>query len=82
MTRRDAASDFFSEENVPTQAITMGLGTIFEARKIVLIALGEHKAGIIREAAEGDSHAARAGQLSAANIPTPRCWSTRPPPAS
>jgi len=53
VTRRDAASDFFSEENVPTQAITMGLGTIFDARKIVLIALGEHKAEIIRETAEG-----------------------------
>ncbi len=53
VTRRDAASDFFSEENVPTEAITMGLGTIFDARKIVLIALGEHKASIIREAAEG-----------------------------
>ena len=38
-----------------TQAITMGLGTILDARKIVLIALGEHKAGIIREAAEGPS---------------------------
>ncbi len=53
ITRKDAASDFFSEENVPTQAITMGLGTILEARKIILIALGEHKAPIIREAAEG-----------------------------
>ncbi|REK15896.1 MAG: glucosamine-6-phosphate deaminase [Planctomycetota bacterium] len=53
LTRRDAASDFFSEENVPVQAITMGLGTILDARKIVLIALGEHKAGIIRETVEG-----------------------------
>ncbi len=55
VTRRDAASDFFSEENVPLQAITMGLGTIFDARKIILIALGEHKASIIRETAEGPS---------------------------
>lgn len=53
ITRRDAASDFFSEENVPQQAITMGLATIFDARKIVLIALGEHKASIIKETAEG-----------------------------
>ena len=53
VTRRDAASDFFSEEGVPTQAITMGLGTISEARKIVLIALGEHKSRIILETAEG-----------------------------
>ncbi len=52
ITRKDAASDFFSEDNVPTQAITMGLGTILEARKILLVALGEHKGGIIHEAAE------------------------------
>jgi glucosamine-6-phosphate deaminase len=53
ITRTAAASDFFSEENVPTQAITMGVGTILEARKILLLALGEHKAKIIREACEG-----------------------------
>jgi glucosamine-6-phosphate deaminase len=52
ITRRAAAGDFFGEENVPTQAITMGLGTILEARQIVLIALGEHKAEIIRETVE------------------------------
>jgi glucosamine-6-phosphate deaminase len=53
VTRRDAASDFFSEENVPTHALTMGIATILDARKIVLIAQGEHKAGVIRETAEG-----------------------------
>ncbi|MDX1946836.1 MAG: 6-phosphogluconolactonase [Pirellulaceae bacterium] len=53
VTRRALASDFFGEWNVPLQAITMGLGTIFDARKILLIALGEHKAPIIRELAEG-----------------------------
>lgn len=53
VTRRAAASDFFGEWNVPTQAITMGLGTIFDARKILLLALGEHKAGIIKELTEG-----------------------------
>ena len=31
VTRRDAASSFFGEENVPHQAITMGVGTILEA---------------------------------------------------
>jgi len=53
ITRKDASSDFFHEENVPTQALTMGLGTILEARKIVLMAYGENKAGIVRQAAEG-----------------------------
>ncbi|MEZ6107540.1 MAG: glucosamine-6-phosphate deaminase [Pirellulaceae bacterium] len=52
ISRRAMASDFFGEENVPTQAITMGLGTLLEARKVLLIALGEHKAKIIREMAE------------------------------
>jgi glucosamine-6-phosphate deaminase len=53
ITRKDAASDFFSEENVPHQALTMGLGTILDARKIILIALGEHKADIISDVAQG-----------------------------
>jgi glucosamine-6-phosphate deaminase len=54
ITRRDAASDFFGEENVPRQAITMGVGTILESREIGLLAFGEHKAGIIRRAVEGE----------------------------
>ncbi|MHB1037722.1 MAG: glucosamine-6-phosphate deaminase [Pirellulales bacterium] len=53
VTRKDAAADFFSQDNVPTQALTMGIGTVFEARKILLLALGEHKARIVREAVEG-----------------------------
>ena len=53
ITRRDAASDFFGEENVPRKAITMGVGTILDARRIFLLAFGEHKAPIIAEAAEG-----------------------------
>ncbi len=53
VTRKAAASDFFNEDNVPVQAITMGLATILDARKIMLLALGEHKAQIIRTAAEG-----------------------------
>jgi len=53
VTRMDAASDFFKLDNVPTQALTMGIGTIFEAKKIFLLAFGEHKAKIVREAVEG-----------------------------
>ena len=52
VTRRDAAGDFFGEENVPQQAITMGVGTIVEARKVVLMAYGEHKAPIVLKAVE------------------------------
>lgn len=54
VTRRDAAADFFGEDNVPTEAITMGVATIMEAREIALIATGEHKAGIVRRAVEGE----------------------------
>jgi len=53
VTRRDAAGDFFGEENVPHQALTMGVGTILEARKIAIMAFGEHKAPIVQKAVEG-----------------------------
>lgn len=53
VTRKDAAQEFFHEENVPLHAVTMGIGTILEAREIVLVAFGENKARIIREALEG-----------------------------
>lgn len=52
-TRRDAAADFFGEENVPREAITMGTATIMSAREVILVALGENKAGIIQRAIEG-----------------------------
>jgi len=53
VTRLDAASDFFGENNVPRRAITMGVGTILAAKRIVLMAFGENKAPIIRRAIEG-----------------------------
>jgi glucosamine-6-phosphate deaminase len=52
VTRRDAAADFFGEDNVPTEAITMGIATILEAREVALIATGEHKAAVVRRAVE------------------------------
>jgi len=54
VTRRDAASSFFGVENVPFRALTMGVGTILEARKIVIMAFGEHKASIVCRAVEGE----------------------------
>ena len=54
VTRSDAASDFFGEEHVPDMAISMGVGTILEAREICLLAFGEHKAPIIRRSVEGE----------------------------
>ncbi|HUQ45436.1 MAG TPA: glucosamine-6-phosphate deaminase [Gemmatimonadaceae bacterium] len=54
VTRRDAAADFFGEEFVPKEAVTMGVATILEAREIAIIATGEHKAAIVRRAVEGE----------------------------
>jgi glucosamine-6-phosphate deaminase len=54
LTRKAAAADFFGEDNVPREAITMGVATILEAREIALIATGEHKAAIVRRAVEGE----------------------------
>tara|TARA_R110000787_G_scaffold86285_12_gene184152 strand:- start:29830 stop:31767 length:1938 start_codon:yes stop_codon:yes gene_type:complete len=53
VTRLDAASDFFTEENVPTKAITMGINSILKAKKIILIALGEGKSSMVKRAVEG-----------------------------
>ncbi|MCE5279661.1 MAG: glucosamine-6-phosphate deaminase [Planctomycetaceae bacterium] len=52
ITRKDAAGDFFGEEHVPQFAITMGVGSILEAREIAMLAFGEHKAPMIRRAIE------------------------------
>jgi glucosamine-6-phosphate deaminase len=54
VTRRDAAADFFGEEFVPKEAITMGVATILDAREIAIIATGEHKASIVRRSVEGE----------------------------
>lgn len=53
VTRIDAASDFFGEENVPRKAITMGVGTILKAKRIIMMAWGEGKASIVQRAVEG-----------------------------
>jgi len=54
ITRADAASDFYGEENVPQRAITMGVGTIMKSKKVMLLAWGENKAPVIRQAVEGE----------------------------
>jgi glucosamine-6-phosphate deaminase len=53
LTRFDAAYDFGQLANVPRKAITMGVGTILKAKRIVLLAWGERKAGIVKQAVEG-----------------------------
>ena len=53
LTRQDAASDFFGIENVPSRAITMGVGTIMDAKRVVMMAWGEGKSKIVADAVEG-----------------------------
>jgi glucosamine-6-phosphate deaminase len=52
ITRRDAAGGFFGEENVPNQAVTMGVASILDARRVLMMAFGEHKAAIVAKAVE------------------------------
>jgi len=52
-TRRDNAHFFGSEDAVPRHVITMGIGTILDARNILLLAFGDHKAAAVAGAVEG-----------------------------
>ncbi|MGE5106206.1 MAG: glucosamine-6-phosphate deaminase [Sphingobacteriales bacterium] len=52
-TRADASFEFGGLANVPRKAITIGVSTILKAKRIVLLAWGERKANIIRQAVEG-----------------------------
>lgn len=52
-TIEDNARFFDKPEDVPVYAITMGVGTIVEARKIMLLASGEGKAEAVAAAIEG-----------------------------
>ena len=53
LTITDAAKDFIKEEYVPLRAVTMGVGTITKARRILLVAWGEGKAKILQKTVEG-----------------------------
>src|ERR1700722_10135968 len=52
-TRRDNARFFGGEADVPHHVITMGIGTIMEARQILLLAFGKKKAGADGSMVEG-----------------------------
>lgn len=53
-TRMANAYDFGNMSQVPRFAITMGIDTIMKSRKIILMAWGEAKAGVIQKAVELD----------------------------
>lgn len=52
-TRDDNARFFDSIDQVPTHAVTQGLGTILDSRSAVMVAQGEGKADAIAQAIEG-----------------------------
>ena len=52
-TRRDNARFFQGLDDVPTHCVTQGLGTILEARRLVLVATGDAKADAVAAALEG-----------------------------
>jgi glucosamine-6-phosphate deaminase len=52
-TRRDNARYFGSPEDVPMHVITMGVGSIMDAKQVLLLAFGAAKAQVIADAAEG-----------------------------
>ena len=54
ITRIDAGPSFLGIDNVPRKAITMGIGTVKSAKRIVLLAWGVNKSGIIKETIEGE----------------------------
>ncbi|MFK5879539.1 MAG: glucosamine-6-phosphate deaminase [Flavobacteriaceae bacterium] len=54
ITRVDAAPAFLGIDNVPRKAITMGIGTVKKAKRIVLLGWGDNKACILKKTIEGE----------------------------
>ena len=52
-SRNDAKSLFGNATQVPASAITVGIETILQAKEVILVAFGQHKAGIVKQAVEG-----------------------------
>ena len=53
-TIRDNSRFFNSIEEVPTHAVTMGIGSIMQAKRILIIATGENKANAIKQLIGGN----------------------------
>ncbi|WP_258103492.1 glucosamine-6-phosphate deaminase [Marinoscillum sp. MHG1-6] len=54
LTISDAGPAFDGVENVPRKAITMGVGTIMNAKRVIIMAWGSSKASISQRAIEGE----------------------------
>lgn len=72
-TRRDNARFFGSEAQVPHHVITMGIGTIMEARDIVLLAFGAQKARAVAAAVEGPVTASNPASMLQMHASTKVC---------
>ncbi len=53
LSRKDASELYGTVDAVPISAITLGVGTILKAKRIILVAWGEHKSSVIKSAIEG-----------------------------
>jgi glucosamine-6-phosphate deaminase len=53
-SRKRVADDFYGLEGTPSKAITMGIGTVMSARRVIVPAWGEGKAGAIARVVEGE----------------------------
>ncbi|TPW72781.1 glucosamine-6-phosphate deaminase [Schumannella sp. 10F1B-5-1] len=62
-TRADNARFFDSPDQVPRHCLTQGLGTILDARQLVLLAFGEGKAAAVAAAVEGPLSASMPGSV-------------------
>ncbi|KAJ3428894.1 glucosamine-6-phosphate deaminase-like protein [Anaeramoeba flamelloides] len=54
ITRKDAARSFYGIVNVPKSAITMGIKTILDCKRIILMSHGESKATVMKKCLEGE----------------------------
>ena len=53
LSKKDAAELFGKVDLVPISAITLGIGTLLKAKRVVLLAWGEHKSSVIKKTIEG-----------------------------
>lgn len=53
-TTRNSNKVLFRKDSVPVTAVTMGIGTILESKKCILIATGQTKAEIVQKVINGD----------------------------
>lgn len=62
-TIKDNARFFNSIDEVPTKAVTMGLKSIMNARKIVLLATGKNKAQAVYDLVKGEKNESHPGSI-------------------